>query len=222
MNYVISSIVLLVVIMIIIYLLSIDNNMEKFKNKIKDTFTTIKSTNLNYINETDSINLLQFLKSYYPQYNNIMIPKKIFYTKIEDNNYIMTDINIIGYKLENNLYLNTDHIVTIRFIPIENELFIGRYTLFKVNGNYYIEKDNRNIVKPDVIVSDKKQNNKEVKSILKNEKKHTYDPNYSVTDILDLIPDIIHLSSDIEDDSEIVTTATERNKPKSKSVNKRI
>ena len=213
MNYIISSIVLLVVVMIIIYLLSIDNNMEKFKNKLKDTFTTIKSKELNYINEMDSMKLLHFLKSYYPQYNNIMIPKKIFYTKIEDNNYIMTDINIIGYKLENKIYVNIPYTISIKFIPIQNELFIGRYTLFGINGNYYIEKDstinesldNNNIIKEESPIKMIK-----TKSILKNDK--SYDSNYSVTDVLDLIPDIIHLSSDIEEDSVLVTTATESKK----------
>jgi hypothetical protein len=207
MNYIISSIVLLVVIMIIIYLLSIDNNMEKFKNKLRDTFVTIKSKELNYINQQDSMNLLYFLKSYYPQYNNIMIPKKIFYTKIEDTDYIMSDINIIGYKLENNIYLNTEHTVNIKFIPIKNELFIGRYTLFGINGNYYIEKDSNDIIKnPDpIIVSEKINTKKHIKSILKSDITH------SVTDVLDLIPDIIHLSSNIEDDSVNVTTESEQN-----------
>lgn len=206
MNYIISSIVLLVVIMVIIYLLSIDNNIDKFKNKIVDTFTTIKSKEMNYINESDSVILLHFLKTYYPQYNNIMIPKKIFYDKFEESGYIMADINIIGYKLVDNIYINTEHIITIKFIPIKNELFIGRYTLFGINGNYYIEKDsnmiqinekNTNII-PNI------QNKK--KSILRQER--PIDTTYSATDVLDMIPDIIHLSSNMEEDSEIITTMT--------------
>ena len=183
--------------------------MEKFKNKLRDTFVTIKSKELNYINQTDSMNLLYFLKSYYPPYNNIMIPKKIFYTKIEDTAYIMSNINIIGYKLENNIYLNTEHTINIKFIPIKNELFIGRYTLFGINGNYYIEKDSNDIIKiPDpnpIIISEKINTNKYIKSILKSDMTH------SVTDVLDLIPDIIHLSSNIEDDSVNITTESEQN-----------
>ena len=53
MNYILSSVILLVITIIIIYLFSIDNNIDKFKNKLNATFNTIKSNQINYLNEFD-------------------------------------------------------------------------------------------------------------------------------------------------------------------------
>ena len=63
MNYVISSIILLFVVIIIIYILSIDNNIHKFKNKLKELLTVFKSKKVNYLNEKDNSNLLSYIKS---------------------------------------------------------------------------------------------------------------------------------------------------------------
>jgi hypothetical protein len=211
MNYIISSIILLVVVLIIIYLFSIDNNIDRFKNKIKDTCTTIKTEKTNYISETDSMILLQFLKSHYNLYDNILIPKKIFYILNKDE-YTLKEINIIGYKINDNFsFGEVKHTITIKFIPIKNELFIGRYTLFGVNGNYYIETD---------INDEKSKSNKKLQPIIKNtpietkpsknesiKNKIDDNPLITATDILDMIPDIIHLSSD-EKDTERITTVT--------------
>lgn len=209
MNYIISSIVLLVVVLIIIYLFSIDNNIDRFKNKFKDTCKTIKTEKTNYISENDSMILLQFLKSHYNLYDNILIPKKIFYL-LDKNEYTIKELNIIGYKINDNfLFDEVNHTITMKFIPIKNELFIGRYTLFGINGNYYIETD---------INDQKSKSNKKLQSIIKNTpiesiknesiKNKTEDnPLITATDILDMIPDIIHLSSD-ERDTERITTVT--------------
>ena len=137
MNYIISSIILLVVVIIIIYILSIDNNIDKIKNKLKEMFKVAKSKDINYINEADSLILLKYLKSQYGMYDNIMIPKKIFYIK-ENDYYIMKNIDIIGYNIVNDNIIDTSKTITIKFIPIKNELFIGQYSLFGINGNYYI------------------------------------------------------------------------------------
>ena len=200
MNYIISSIILLVVVLIIIYLFSIDNNIDRFKNKIKDTCTTIKTEKTNYINESDSMILLQFLKSHYNSYDNILIPKKIFYI-LDKDEYTMKEFKIIGYKINNtNLFDEVNHTITVKFTPIKNELFIGRYTLFGTNGNYYIETD----------INDQKSK-KPLQSILVKKpppeiikKKSENEPVVTATDILDMIPDIIHLSSE----TERITTAT--------------
>ena len=209
MNYIISSIVLLVVVLIIIYLFSIDNNIDRFKNKIKDTCTTIKTEKTNYISENDSMILLQFLKSHYNLYDNILIPKKIFYI-LDKDEYTLKEINIIGYKINDTFSFDeVKHTITIRFMPIKNELFIGRYTLFGVNGNYYIETD---------INDQQSKSNKKLQSIIKNTpieskqnesiKNKTDDIHLiTATDILDMIPDIIHLSTD-EKDTERITTVT--------------
>ena len=206
MNYIISSIILLVVVLIIIYLFSIDNNIDRFKNKIKDTCKTIKSEKTNYINESDSIILLHFLKTHYNSYDNILIPKKIFYTLDKEGEYTLKDINIIGYKINNTFSFDeVNHTITIKFIPIKNELFIGRYTLFGTNGNYYIETDINNM----------HNSNKKLQSILvKNkipvisEKTIEHTNQVTATDILDMIPDIIHLSSDVELETDRITTVT--------------
>ena len=204
MNYIISSIILLVIIMIIIYILSIDNNMYKLKNKFKEMFTVAGSKDINYINEHDSLILLQFLKAYYNMYDNIMIPKKIFYKKIDDN-YIMKEVNIIGYKLgANNNIMNKNHIINIKFTPIKNDLFIGQFSLFGITGNYYVE----NSVEDNI--DEKKLPKEETRNTVQNDNINTITMNSS-----DMIPDIIHITSDIEDDSDIVTTAT----PSSKKTN---
>jgi hypothetical protein len=223
MNYVISSIILLVITIIIIFLLSIDNNIDKFKNKIKDTFSTIKSTQINYLNEYDSNILLHFLKSHYQAYDNIMIPKKVFYTIEKDKNvYVMQDIEIIGFKFNNiNTFTENKHTITVKFTSIKNELFIGRYTLFGQNGNYYIESDssnlpvnkilsNNNVIQPQSILKTSKRE-KITKPILSETRNNIFTEPRSdynnTTDIFDMIPDIIHLSTH-EEDSVLNTTAT--------------
>ena len=207
MNYILSSIILLVVTIIIIYLFSIDNNIDKFKNKMKETFTTIKSDKINYLNDTDSSMLLHFLKSYYNTYDNIMIPRKVFYCMDKTNNgYILEEVQIIGFKLQNNTFIENNHTITIKFIPIKNELFVGRYTLFGKNGNFYIELDDKPV---DVIVDipEKKLSKKKNKSKSNTILSEVKDMN-TATDILDMIPDIIHLSSDVEENTDRITTVT--------------
>lgn len=187
MNYILSSVILLVITIIIIYLFSIDNNIDKFKNKLNATFNTIKSNQINYLNEFDLSLLLHFLKLHYTQYNNIMIPRRVFYLLDKKNNvYILQNIQIIGFKLHNDVFIETNHTVTIKFIPIKNELFVGRYTLFGKNGNYYIEDDISQINKSDI-----KPRKKTTMSSQQTDAKEL------TTDVLDMIPDIIHLSSDI-------------------------
>ena len=182
MNYIVSSIVLLVIIMIIIYILSIDNNSYKLKNKLKEMFSVAGSKKINYINEKDSLLLLNFLKSHYNNYANVMIPKKIFYIKDEEG-YIMKDVDIITYKFNSNTSEN--HTITIKFIPIKNELFIGRYTLFGMNGNYYIHQQKET------------DGEKEIKKPEQEER-----PYSEILNSSDMIPDIIHIT----EDSDIMPT----------------
>jgi len=223
MNYIISSIVLLVVVIIIIYILSIDNNIDKLKNKIKDIFKVAKSKDINYINENDSLILLKYLKTQYGTFDNIMIPKKIFYNK-ENDYYIMKNINIIGYKIFKNSITETPQNITIKFIPIKNELFIGQYSLFGLNGNYYIVdidinkttiKDNMAVKLPENLPENLSENLPENSPSNKptNIENNILENNISENNIIndttinnssDMIPDIIHLSSDDED--EIIAT----------------
>ena len=142
MNYIISSIVLLVVVIIIIYILSIDNNIDKLKNKIKDIFKVAKSKDINYINENDSLILLKYLKTQYGTFDNIMIPKKIFYNK-ENDYYIMKNINIICYKIYNNTITEFPHTLTIKFIPIKpnppvTKILFIKYLVYRNKSIYLV------------------------------------------------------------------------------------
>ena len=172
MNYIISSIVLLVVILIIIYILSIDNNIEKIKIKMTELFSAIKSNKTNYINDIDAMLLLNFIKSKYNKYDNIMIPKKIYYTKLH-NDYIMKDVNVLFTSNK------TDETVKllIRFTPIMNDLFIGQYSLFGLNGNYSIETDEITNVPIDNLPIIQKKDYRDILS--------------------EMIPDMIEISDDI-------------------------
>ena len=198
MNFIISSIILLIIIIIIIYILSIDNNFHKIKNKMKELFSVLKSKNINYINEYDTHILLNFLKSHY-KYGNIMIPKKIYYVK-ENDYYIMKNVEIICHNVVTSDNINNVEKLTIniKFHVIKNELFIGNYTLFGLNGNYYIENIEQNI----------KENIKEnitntIKDTIKEDKINNMNTSIRSSD---LIPDIINISSNIDEDSVNITT----------------
>ena len=202
MNYILSSVILLVVTIIIIYLFSIDNNIDKFKTKLNDTFTIIKSNQINYLNELDASLLLHFLKSQYTHYDNIMIPKRVFYTLDKtNNNYILNNVQIIGFKLHNNIFIENNHIITIKFIPIKNELFVGRYTLFGKNGNYCIENNIPNNVIPSI--PEKKISSKKTKHISTNFKQNVTDNHSDVkditTDVKDITTDVKDITTDVKD-----------------------
>lgn len=214
MNYIVSSIILLAVVLIIIYILSIDNNMEKFSNKLKDIFNSVKSNKLNFLSEKDNVNLLNFIKASFKYDDNVIIPKKIFYTKTE-NGYEINDLDIICYKYNVNSFTESPYKVNILFVPFEKDHYMSNQSLLGMHGNY----------KMDIVSFDKKimhQNKQEEEFVNttpkvetrapseKQAKKVTIDTNdifisntniHSETqnDILDMIPDIIHLTS--EDDT---------------------
>ncbi len=204
MNYIISSVILLVVLMIIIYILSIDNNLDKLKNKLKELFIVAKSNKSNYLNEKDNANLLNYIKNHFNSNDNVTIPSKIYYNKTK-RGYEMNDINIICYKYNNNSFIEIPYKINILFVPFEKDNYISNQTLFNYHGNYMI----------DIIEPSKQQtvtNSKTVQFSNNNtfipqvnndneEKQETY------TDVLDMIPDIIHLS---EDNSPLDTTDTEQ------------
>ena len=236
MNYIIYSIILLFVILIIIYILSINNNIDKLLNKIKDTFKVIASKKTNYINDNDTSILLKYLKSHFLQYSNIMISKKIFYIKELDSTYLLKNIEMIGYQLVNNttIFSEKKHTLTIKFIPIKNELFIGQNSLFGINGNFYIVEENDKKLE-DKIEDKKEDKNLEDKIEDKTIDRYLFDKisgkdhilikgkelanniNSNINcniendnNILNLIPDIIHLSSEddtsSDKDSILITT----------------
>jgi hypothetical protein len=189
MNYIISSIILLGIVLLIIYILSINNNIDKFKNKLNEIFAVAKSNKINYLNDKDNLNLLNYIKYQFKNDDNVTIPTKIYYNKT-DRGYEMNDINIICYKYNNTSFIESPYKINILFVPFEKEHYISNQSLLGLHGNYMITINNVNNIK----------NNKKVTIKEESENMETY------TDILDMIPDIIHLS----EDSEIDTTDTEK------------
>jgi len=192
MNYIISSIVLLSIIMIIVYILSIDNNMHKLKNKINEFFSVVKSKKVNYLNDKDNKNLLEFIKQNFKSDDNIIIPSKIFYEKT-DNGFEMNNINIICYKYNNNnKFDEIPYKINILFVPFEKDNYISNQTLFNLHGNYKLEvlDDNK---KKTVQFSDKKEIINET-FIPAKQTAEISAVSETFTDVLDMIPDIIRLS----------------------------
>ncbi len=181
MNYVVSSIVLLSVVLIIIYILSIDNNINKFKNKIKELLTVFKSNKVNYLNEKDNLNILNYIKTQFKSDDNVTIPTRIYYNKTE-NGYEMNDINIICYKYTTTGFIEQPYKINILFVPFEKENYISNQSLLGLHGNYMIS-----INMPE-------------KQPIKDE---TYNI-YSDTNDLDMIPDIIELSDNDNDIDNIL------------------
>ncbi len=221
MNYIISSIVLLAVILIIIYILSIDNNADKFKNKIKELFSVVKSKKINYLNDKDHKNILNYIKQHFYSDDNVTIPIKIYYNKT-DRGYEMTDIDIICYKYNNNSFIEKHNKIDILFVPNEKDNYISNQTLFGIHGNYMIKVHNME-PKVEQKLEPKMEQTvvPNIENLMEQNKKVTFDKNdtfipqnkkdepieETYTDVLDMIPDIIHLS---EDNSELNTTDTEQ------------
>jgi len=205
MNYIISSIVLLAVIMIIIYILSIDNNADKFKNKLKELFSVAKSKKINYLNEKDHRNLLNYIKQHFYSDDNVTIPTKIFYDKT-DRGYEMNNIDIICYKYNDSTFLEKPNKINILFVPHEKDNYVSNQTLFGIYGNYMIKQLNENINENDVSIQNKKVKFTNNDTFIPQNNKTEENNIETYTDILDMIPDIIHLS---EDNSMVNTTDTE-------------
>ncbi len=222
MNYIVSSIILLAVVFIIIYILSIDNNMEKFSNKLKDIFNSVKSNKLNFLSEKDNVNLLNFIKASFKYDDNVIIPKKIFYTKTE-NGYEINDLDIICYKYNVNSFTESPYKVNILFVPFEKDHYMSNQSLLGMHGNYKMdivslekgtmhminkEDFNNNPPKVETRVPSEKQAKKvtiDTNDIFINPNNDMQDANSrseslrDTLDVLDMIPDIIHLTS--EDDT---------------------
>ena len=205
MNYIISSIVLLAVIMIIVYILSIDNNADKFKNKIKELFSVAKSKKINYLNEKDHRNLLNYIKQHFYSDDNVTIPTKIFYDKT-DRGYEMNNIDIICYKYNDSTFLEKPNKINILFVPHEKDNYVSNQTLFGIYGNYMIKQLNENINENDTSIQNKKVKFTNNDTFIPQNNKTEENNIETYTDILDMIPDIIHLS---EDNSMVNTTDTE-------------
>jgi hypothetical protein len=169
MNYSILLIVVVSVFIIIGYILSIDDNYKKLKTKIQTRFRQLKQNNSEYLDEDDTINLLNFIKNHFKE-DNIIIPNKIHYKK-KNNSYELNNIKIICYKYTNNSFEEIPYNINVLFVPYEKNNYFSNQSLFGLNGNYNI-----NINTP---------------------KKVTFNDNDIInTEIMDMIPDIIQLSED--------------------------
>ena len=177
------------------------------------------------MNDKDHKNILNYIKQHFYSDDNVTIPTKIFYNKSE-RGYEMNDIDIICYKYNNNLFSEKPNKINILFVPHEKDNYVSNQTLFGIHGNYMIQVMNNEAdieppqkttqiepkierkIKQDSPVDNKKvtfnKNDTFIPQINANNDK---DNNDTYTDVLDMIPDIIHLS---EDNSELDTTDTEQ------------
>jgi hypothetical protein len=190
-------------VFIIIYILSIDNNIHKVKNKLQEFFTVFKSKKINYLNDKDNINLLNYIKYQFKnndKYDNITIPSKIFYVKT-DKGYELNEINIICYKYDNNNFKELPYTINILFVPFEKDNYFSNQTLFGLHGNYMM-----------TIVNGETQS-KEIFTPIQ-EKKVTFAEEDSIinTEVLDMIPDVIHLTESEENttDTDIIINKINR------------
>jgi hypothetical protein len=205
--------------MIIIYILSIDNNADKFKNKIKEVFSVVKSKKINYLNDKDNKNLLLYIKQHFKYDDNIIIPTKIYYEKTE-RGYELNNIHIICYKYINKQFNEISYNINILFVPFEKDNYISDQTLFGLHGHYLLTILDNNIDKSkNVSFNDelfiKQEQTKMATSVLPVKpitpippKQVQYTKNINTeTDILEMIPDIIHLT---ESEEYIDTTDTDK------------
>ena len=156
---------------------------EKLDNIVHNLKTKKEELKKTQLTYHDSLNILNFLKMKYT-YDSILIPKILSYEN-ENNTIIFKNMEIIGIQsgLHNDPNIvETHHTITLKFIPINNDTFISEYNLFGINGNFYCESGT---------VNDK--------------------GNSANESVFDLIPDIIHLSSnnDEEIDKDTVVNTTE-------------
>jgi hypothetical protein len=180
--------------------------MDKFKNKFREVFKVVKSKKLNYLSDNDNKNLLQFIKQNLKSDDNIIIPSKIFYEKTEAG-YEMNNINIICYKYNNNKFEEVPYKINILFVPFEKDNYISNQTLFGLHGNYKLSIIDS---KPVKTVSFN-----ENETFIKNSEPNEKHNQETLTDVLDMIPNIIHLSESEENIDnlnidDINTTDTEQ------------
>lgn len=142
MNYIIFSIILLVIVMIIIYLLSIEHNMNKIKNKGKELVCIFKSKK-DYLNNKDSKNLLEYIKTRFDNNFNIVIPDKIYYQKT-DKGYELNDIDIVCYENilrdHENVLKEHNYTINVLFTPINKNNCTSTYKILGQPGCFILNK----------------------------------------------------------------------------------
>ena len=198
MSNIIQTIILVIAISLFIILYD-TNTFDIYVEKITNLFSSIKSKLDNVVyniqNKKDELKKTQL--NYQDSLNILNFLKmKYKYDSIlipktlsyekEHNSIIFKNIEILGIN-DNNSESKTSHIITLKFIPTDSDTFISEYNLFGINGNFYLNQEN------------------------------TVEDNMDVNEsVFEIIPDIIRLSSnndeEIEIDSIVNTTESIMNK----------
>ena len=195
---------------------------EDFKNAIVKIFEKNNNFRIIKLKYIDTQNILKFLKNKF-KYDNILIPKDVTY-KIEDKNkFIFENIEIVGINYKNNQRIITKKNISFKFTPINNNTFISNQDLFGINGHFHLIKKNKDKEKNDLlnIAETIPQNISEniPENNPKNIPQNILQNDYSVKDsemnsvdtenILNIVPDIIHLTSESEVEIDSIQETTE-------------
>lgn len=199
---------------------------EDFKNAIVKIFEKNNNFRIIKLKYIDTQNILKFLQTKF-KYDNILIPKDVTY-KIEDKNiFIFENIEIVGINYKNNQRIITKKNISFKFTPINNNTFISNQDLFGINGHFHLIKKNKNKEKNDLlniaetIPQNIPQNISEniPETIPQNVTQNILQNDYSVKDsemnsvdtenILNIVPDIIHLTSESEVEIDSIQETTE-------------
>jgi len=195
---------------------------EDFKNGIIKIFEKNNNFRIIKLKYIDTQNILKFLQTKF-KYDNILIPKDVTY-KIEDKNiFIFENIEIVGINYKNNQRIITKKYISFKFTPINNNTFISNQDLFGINGHFHLIKKNKNKEKNDLlnIAETIPQNISEniAETIPQNVTQNILQNDYSVKDsemnsvdtenILNIVPDIIHLTSESEVEIDSIQETTE-------------
>ena len=195
---------------------------EDFKNAIVKIFEKNNNFRIIKLKYIDTQNILKFLQTKF-KYDNILIPKDVTY-KIEDKNiFIFENIEIVGINYKNNQRIITKKNISFKFTPINNNTFISNQDLFGINGHFHLIKKNKDKEKNDLlnIAETIPQNISEniPENNPKNIPQNILQNDYSVKDsemnsvdtenILNIVPDIIHLTSESEVEIDSIQETTE-------------
>ena len=140
--------------------------------------------------------------------------------KIEDKNiFIFENIEIVGINYKNNQRIITKKNISFKFTPINNNTFISNQDLFGINGHFHLIKKNKNKEKNDLLNIVETIPENIPQNIPENIPENILQNDYSVKDsemnsvdtenILNIVPDIIHLTSESEVEIDSIQETTE-------------
>ena len=175
--------------------------LESFIPKLKEHINLKSDQNLSH---KDRINILNFLEKKFN--NRILLKNNISYI-LRNNKYEFNNVKIIELNNFNNIEKKIEHIISFDFIPSDNEIFISNHNLFGLSGEYIIKSINTNKEQQIESFQNIKTFNNQVEDIFNDDIKLTTDVENTWTDdIMNIIPDNLQLSTEIEIDSIRETT----------------